>query len=82
MITLAIVKGTFFSDYVLFDLFPNNNKKKNNSNKVRCKVTLRVSKKESLIELLETILIVPCFQYTVTAVPTLTNPCFHFTGIV
>ena len=44
--TLALVKGTFFSVSVFFDLSPNkkNNNKKNNNNKVKCKLTLRVSK--------------------------------------
>ena len=40
LITLAIVKRTFFIVYILFDLAPNNN----NNNKVRCKLTFRVSK--------------------------------------
>ena len=49
--TLALVKGTFFCVSVLFDLSPKNNKNKNNkknnnNNKVKCKLTLRVSKKE------------------------------------
>ena len=45
--TLALVKGTFFSVSVLFDLSPNKKNKKNNNkknNKVKCKLTLRVSK--------------------------------------
>ena len=41
--TLALVKGTFFCVSVLFELSPKNNKK-NNNNKVKCKLTLRVSK--------------------------------------
>ena len=54
--TLALVKGTFFCVSVLFDLSPKNNKNnnknnKNNNNKnnkVKCKLTLRVSKNERL----------------------------------
>ena len=43
--TLAFVKGTFFRVSVIFDLSPKKNKKKKNkNNKVRCKLTLRVSK--------------------------------------
>ena len=50
--TLALVKGTFFSVSILFDLSPKNNKnnnknKKNNNNKVKCKLTLRVSKNKT-----------------------------------
>ena len=40
--TLALVKGTFFCVSVLLDLSPKNNK--TNNNKVKCKLTLRVSK--------------------------------------
>ena len=50
--TLALVKGTFFCVSVLFDLSPKkknkkkkNNNNNNNNNKVKCKLTLRVSKK-------------------------------------
>ena len=42
--TVALVKGTFFCVSVLFDLSPNNKNKKKKNNKVKCKLTLRVSK--------------------------------------